>query len=746
MYRTEFADTKQFKFLFLLIYLFFARFSSSFQYSSRYPKPSRDLPLSTMNEMEQKDVNYVQYVDPAISHVLEMRPEEQDTDIAAREDLVIVEHQQCFINWRALEDYIKGKNSVSAGKSAVPMEILVNLASQCEYTLFGINSCHDFDLPSPISGLIAMADVHNDNISIDEKGPRNLIATLIALNMVESSIRHLTGKEHGHAPLLKDMIDILSKRKDDLSPILAPLLTSLLLPKDGINLRNLLWHGFLPTIHRRWLALSIVLVLSMDELARSSSFNGQTNDNATHLSMRNHDALRIVLDHGQSIVASDEKLDALRNQLMQSDTIPNSHKKLCGAALQYIHHPVIFASVVGPLIENSLRIMWCDVNNQDKKIALPGTYYVTLDGHGQRDKHDIILSPFLSNEESDTKQVRNKLAFTLGGPFMALLIDLFVSPPGAPNIRASVAHGVFNRYLFQELTSIKDGETPGARTNDTMTDVSSGRSLDDMTSALISVLDLLSAGNGIANTKGKKINLLESYRPIFSYSALLLQNVDNLVKHLGPFDNLIKSGQHSLHSSGISISSTQRDVAETLALLRKPYSEIKDMQSLMYKCFCVDRSLPWSIDNMFQENSNNLIASECGAATLLLSEIATAAEASLQGIQLGIMELERSDGKQLSSRRRKQIHRNCSMAQLTFDFYSLASFCGLLYIERRISIYTGECPRFSGLSDDMLLLAVKRSRMVVSTFSTASMVDRAILAVQQYLVGKAVKAIKKEVR
>lgn len=698
-----------------------------------------------MNEMEQKDVNYMQYVDPSISHVLGMAPEEINTDNPIRRDLVTVEHQQCFINWRALDDYIKRKNCVSVGKHAIPMDILVNLASQCEHILFGINSCHDLDLPSPICGLIAMTDENIDNISNDEKGAHNLIATLIALNMVESSIRHLTEKKHGRAPLLKDMIGILAQKKDDLPPILAPTLTSLLLPNDGINLRNLLWHGFLPVIHRRWLALSIVLVLSMDKLARSSSFDGQTNDNLETLqSMRNHDALCKVLDHGQSIVASNEKLHALENQLMRSKTIPNSHKNLCSTALQYTHHPVIFASVVGPLIENSLRIMWCEVNNRDKEIAKPGTYYVTLDGHGQRDKHDIALLPFLSSEENGNTYVRNKLGFTLGGPFMALLIDLFASPPGAPNIRASVAHGIFNRYLSQELESFD--ETTSTRINDTMIDVSIGRSLDDMTHALISVLDLLSSGNGAINANQKKSDLLEMYRPIYSYSALLLKNVDNLVEHLDPFYDLIKSGQPSLHSLAISVSPMQREITETLNLLRKKNSEIKSMQSLIYKGFCVDRSLPWSVDNMFQDNANNLIASECGAATLLLSEIAIAAQSSFEELKRGIIELESNDGNQLSSRKRKQILRNCSIAQLTFDFYSFAAFCGLLYIERRIDTQKGEHPRFSGLSDDILRLVVKRSRMVVSTFSTSTMVDRALKSVQQYLVGKAVKAIKKEVR
>jgi len=742
----EFTETKQFKlFLFLLCYL--ANFISSFQHSKPLLDRDRITPLARMNlTMKQNDVNYFQYVDSTISCILEMEAEEPDITVSTRKDLVVVEHQKCLINWRALEDYLKSmKNCGLVGKDAIQMDVLVDIASQCDCILFGIDKSNDFDLPGPIGGLVAMLE-KKCSIGHEEKKAHNLIATLISLNMVESSIRHLTGKEHGRAPLLKDMIGILSQN-NDLPAILAPILTSLLLPNDGINLRNLLWHGFLPVIHRRWLALSIVLVLSMDELSCSSSFDGQRANVSleTLKSMRSHDSLCNILDHGQNIVASTEKLSILRTQLMQCDAIPDSHKVLCSVALRYTHHPVIFASVVAPLLENSLRIMWCEVNNQDKTIAEPGSYYVTLDGHGQRDKHDIVLLPFLSSEENDPQQIRNKLSQTLGGPYVALLIDLFASPPGAPNIRASVAHGVFNRYLFQELESITDTATIEVNTNEISEDSASKSSLDNMTSALISVLDFLSVESGSVTARQLKHDLLGPYRPVFSYSALLLEKVENLVKKLGPFYDLSTSGRLSSHPSLIPTSPIQREMTETLSKLRRQHAEIENMQSRIYTGFCVDKSLSWSVDNMFQENANNIIASECGAATLLLSEIAIAAETSFRGIQMGIIELERNDGEELSSRRLRQIQRTCSIAQLTLDFYSFTAFCGLLFIERRISIYSGEDPRFSGISDDILRLAVKRSRMVLSTFSTATMVDRALKAVQQYLVGKAVKVIGKEV-
>lgn len=44
-------------------------------------------------------------------------------------------------------------------------------------------------------------------------------------------------------------------------------------------------------------------------------------------------------------------------------------------------------------------------------------------------------------------------------------------------------------------------------------------------------------------------------------------------------------------------------------------------------------------------------------------------------------------------------------------------------------------------TDDELFAAVKRSRMVLSTFTTTKTFDRALSALAQYTAGKAVKAV-----
>ena len=133
-----------------------------------------------------------------------------------------------------------------------------------------------------------------------------------------------------------------------------------------------------------------------------------------------------------------------------------------------------------------------------------------------------------------------------------------------------------------------------------------------------------------------------------------------------------------------------------------------------------------------------------------MSEIAEAASSSLRDLDDGISAFQ-NDEIELSSRRRKQVSRICAAAQLTFDFYSFAGYCALLHIERRqntSNFQNLECERkmCECPTNDELLVAVKRSRMVVSTFSTTKTFDRALTALAEYTAGKAVKSVSGSMR
>jgi len=233
--------------------------------------------------------------------------------------------------------------------------------------------------------------------------------------------------------------------------------------------------------------------------------------------------------------------------------------------------------------------MWCHENQQTKCIAEPGSYYVTLDGHGQRDKHDIVILPFFSqNQEDDPREARNRLVYRLGGPTMAFLMDLFTSPHGAPNIRASVAHGSFHGHLLEELDAI-EGERDDVSGN--------ANELKDTTAALLSVLSILcdSGQHSTSETEhiiANKGNIeLSSYRPYFSYSALLLAELENMVNSMGPFYAFIRDGNHLKYIRNIPQSQKQNEIAHKLAAMSQSFDFIVGMGEKIYRCFGINKSV-----------------------------------------------------------------------------------------------------------------------------------------------------------
>lgn len=686
------------------------------------------------------------YVHPAIRDVLLSEPSVISSELlelyckdVKNNEPLMVNIETFTIKWDVVDAFIEkaGTLETELPSKTISMEQLVVLASQCDLALFRqgklANNFVDNLVPSPVSGLLRI--IPTEFCSGDEDDKRDAhfyVTTLLALNMVENSIRHLIGKKNGRAPLLKDMVQMMAARegKEALPISLISVLRTLLLPINGLNLRNLLWHGFLTAIPRRWLSLSVVLVLSLDELAGSCSFevcSSEEKFKATAITtMREHQRLNNVLDHGKKLLSEPEELQLLERKIIESHIIPKSHEELLNLSFKFVHQPVVFASIVGPLIEHLLRLMWCDENKQNKRIAEPGTYYVTLDGHGQKDKHDVVIMPFLSNGE------RNKLVNRLGGPAMAFLMDMFTSPSGGPNIRATVAHGTFNSFLVKELISIEEIREGTMIKSD---------ELQDMTSALLSVLSIIcQAGRSDIDSiasHGKGSTVLGSYRPCFSYSSLLVAEVGNMIKELKSFHNFICDGRHLEYSRKASRGQMQIDLTQKLAGIAPSFEDIVAIQERILQKFVMYES-NFTSESFYRESSNNRIASECGAARLLLSELSEAISLSLRDLIEGITVFE-SDEIEMSSRRRKQISRICATAQLALDFYSFAAYCALLYIEGCQNTTRGE--KNESPTNDELFMAVKRSRMVVSTFSTTKTFDRALSALSQYTSGKAIKAI-----
>lgn len=734
---------------------------------------------------EEAQAGYLTYVHESIGSILDADPipippafsqkmslnENSVVDVEDDLNLMFVNEKSCTIKWSVFDKFIQWKNkstssSISTSASttiSVEIDDLIMLASECEQAVFGHGDGDgNKNVPATVQGLIEIqstkikiaktseSEVHKDDNDNDNDGrrERTLIATLLSLNMVESSIRNLTDDTHGRAPLLKDMIEKIENSSDVGIPIaLVPILRTLLLP-SGINLRNLLWHGFLPGIKTHWLALSIVLTLSMDDL-RNPSYSpcDFPEDNVDGLNvMRTFPKLAKILDHGRSILSSPELKAKFETRVLESSFIPSTHKDLCRVCFNYTHSPVIFSSVCAPMIEHALRLLWCIVNERtDDCIAKDGAYYVTLDGHGQRDKHDVVLLPNLSTGGFKSKvgvetttsipkgEEKSKLVDAIGEGNMAFLIDLFASPPGSPNIRAALAHGSYSKHLLNELLAMHsepDKELTGIMQE------SSNEQLHDMSCALISVLDIFSSPDDYCGSSHN--NMCQDYGPIFSYSSSLLREIDNLIWSLEPLSDFVIDMKKTDVLASNTGNDLHRRVSRSFDAVSKNVEDIKFMRLRILHAFGADSS-----ESVPCYCAKNEIASKCGAAKLLLEETARATTSYLEQLSNAMKELDCFEKQPPNSRRRKQIMRIISISQLSLDFYSFASFCALLYIEHRVLPQSKVL--YPILDESVLFLAVKRSRMVVSTYSTVTMVDRALKAVEVYSFGKAFKAISAEI-
>ena len=80
------------------------------------------------------------------------------------------------------------------------------------------------------------------------------------------------------------------------------------------------------------------------------------------------------------------------------------------------------------------------------------------------------------------------------------------------------------------------------------------------------------------------------------------------------------------------------------------------------------------------------------------------------------------------------------MIPLTFSFYNVCTLSAMLYIQKK---FPNSADFYNNITEDTLLKAVKRSRMVASTFYTSTNTNRAIKSVSEYLAGKSINEMMK---
>ena len=562
---------------------------------------------------------------------------------------------------------------------AIDVDLLVELACCCEEVL--LNSPNSVKaLPNHLQGLLRLS----------RNGAETTVATLLSLNVLEASIRNRAGHKAGKAPQLQAMLHHI-----DAEPI-GSILRAFLLAKNGLNFRNLLWHGFVTNLPRAWLALIVVLVVNVD-----------TSQDLEAVVLPNS-ATTIV----QSVLKEDKGLEI--DFCIIEEWIPESHRGLLGLVKAWCDkrcYPASSLAVLSILLEHALRLDWCRVNGQtDHSIARPGYFYVTLDGHSRRRTNEQLLYPCVSADNS----LPNKLVSHLGGGVIALWTDLFASSSGGPNIRAALSHGLWDEALHAEMTCMAGAEVPY------------DSAVQDCLWDLVQVMLLGMQASAAPSTVGP----VASYRPMFSYSATTARNIKTAFALLEKLNSIQQSAEFLNVCKTATVMVDVADLRERLSVAKEPTKHLGDKFMSCLPSQAAGRA--WTNDDVIAEHKTNVAMASFGASRQLLEDCVQFLEDYESRLNNALCAL---NADSLSDRQRRRAVRLCSLVGLAHDLYNFAIGVALLSMQTKLMMLpTPVEPR-----------GVDRCRMCVSTFSTflAANADRSIKSVAELLRGKPTKAVLK---
>lgn len=653
--------------------------------------------------------------------------------------------------------------------SVLSMSAMIDLAGACEKVLFGAWNNdkrleHRKVLPKfvwqlmlPFRNQCFGSSESMEEVQI-EMSAHSAIGAQLTLGVVESMVRELVGEKKGRAPLLKDMIEALSISdycKCTPSPVaeedqglistinegqmLVSVLRGLLLP-TGINLRNLLWHGYIPILPQRWFALSIIILHNLGNLdgrKYRSLFQLDKDLSASpkyrsYTLLRNHETTNLFVDHGSYLHES--RLDFLgisekKVVEIQQSFIPRSHYNLLKIAFDiYIDTPVCFAAIISPIIEHSLRLIWCDLNKrQHDKIAHSNSYYVTLDGHGQRDKHEMLLKPTYGKVGEKNKMVQDTF---LGGTAFALLTDLFASSGSGPNIRSTICHGSWEKYMLMEIMMLENTEEVKMK---------KFRSpLKDVLYILLATLHFLQC-RCVGPSKQDfafPSSIETAYRPTFSYAATLYRHINEVIIKLDILWNRLDELENDFDLITTSFADMIISPDRLRSLRREVFDDLFDGYD------------SWTAEDVFREYELNVCLAGCGAARMLVADVFDALSQSV----IKLNSLEQKIYKNIASKRDlKKYSQILSFINIVVGVYSFSSLVGLVSIIeacKRSSNSTNSSSIHKTNISILDMRTVERTRMCVSTFSTYMFKnnDRAIAAVQKFSASKGYKHLMDQLR
>ncbi|KAG7376000.1 hypothetical protein PHYPSEUDO_014693 [Phytophthora pseudosyringae] len=268
---------------------------------------------------------------------------------------------------------------------------------------------------------------------------------------------------------------------DTLPEGLVRLLKVLFLP-SGLNLRNLVWHGFMAPAEfpKCFGCLTLLLIMALPRYFDRRS--GESGSGAEEKKEVNLQLFRIDSFDASFVTRSEERLDEEDSEMQQdlvavlrretrterdkvvgwwstAPFIPLGRSTLVRRAIEALLNrgdELWFLFAVFPVLEHALRLEFLRTNQNHAGLssaygfAQIDAYYSTLDGFGQKDKHQVLLHPAVlldvdpvgssSDEKKDVESVANALYEKLPLASLAILLDLFMMSSG-PNLRAKLCHG-----------------------------------------------------------------------------------------------------------------------------------------------------------------------------------------------------------------------------------------------------------------------------------------------------------------
>lgn len=686
---------------------------------------------------------------------------------------------------------------------------LVALALLCDDAVFAQNSTFTTSCPSRRT-LVQLGSVSTGSTGTKSVSAEITAATLLALNALESAIRgqHLQHSTGG-APLLKTMLQQLDNNH------LIPILEALLLP-TGLNLRNLLWHGFCgaSSVLRPWLALVLVLIENITESTQhggggTSCSNNNNNNNSpilpSSITRQDENGTDNFWDWQQHLSEVIQRGEELRQQIIQSDMTPScssasslrhmvqkwlppSHYELWNLTLKCmfcVHNDddddengqccsfgACSASLMVILLEHGLRLDWCRLNDnhdrqllQDQTIARPNTYYVTLDGHGQRRQHDLLLHPYRTaasfsldgggcQDDDETKmKKKNALVEHLGGSATALLSDLFCSPNG-PNLRAALAHGLWDDFIKHELTLMYDN-------NDACKDIGYNSDAIRNCNLILLVAMEQAAVATLSNNASTRLSTF-AYYPRFSLTATTISSIQAARGILQKLHDILQD-----ESTVLALTSSVSSMGPTTAMtqLHIPLALLESHFQLALKALSLSDRDPteqldghedlasWKSSNsVYTEHETNKQLAPLGASRALLNdieealncyfvELQRAREKLIANVQLSVEQQQQQAGKPLlTSRQQKRLQRIIACGYVLDVFCSFSLLVAMFSLEDGLGILPAE---MQVLQSSDMLRAVERTRMTVSTVKTflTTNAERAFKSIEEYIKGKEVKKI-----